>query len=318
MNPARPLTIDVVIAAHGRYPLTRKCLSHLARQTMDHRVILVDNNSPDETVQCTRTDFPNVQVIALPQNLPFGKATNLGATSGSGDIIVILNNDVECQPDFLEHLTEPFLASPTVGSAAGLIVRPDGMVDSFGLTADATLACFPRHQGLPPSTVLRSGLVAFAPAGAAAAYRRSAWDDLGGLDERFPAYMEDFELGLRLQAAGWSCAFVDSAIAVHVGSATFGRNSTRQRWSGGFGRGYVLRRYGLTKGRLALRSVGTEAIVMVADAVLSRDLAAARGRWAGWSAAAGLSGRQMPPPQVVDHSVGFLQSIDFRLRGRSA
>ena len=54
------------------------------------------------------------------------------------------------------------------------------------------------------------------PTGAAGAYRREAWDDVGGLDEGVRFYGEDVDLALRLRAAGWSSAAVSAATAVHL------------------------------------------------------------------------------------------------------
>ena len=76
------------------------------------------------------------------------------------------------------------------------------------------------------------------PAGAAAAYRRTAWEQVGGMDERIFAYMEDFDLALRLRAAGWRTVAAPDARGVHLGSASHGHRSASQRSHGGFGRGY--------------------------------------------------------------------------------
>ena len=200
-----------------------------------------------------------------------------------------MNNDVDCRPDFLERLVAPLDADPSVASVASLMVRPDGeRIDSIGLTADATLSPFPRHQGRPVSEAANARPVLLGPAGTAAAYRRSAWNALGGLDEHITAYGEDFDLVVRLRAAGWETAAAPDAVGIHLGSATYGHRSERQRRYGGFGRAYLMRRYGLLRGRAAPRTALTEAIVVAGDAVITRDLAALQGRIAGWRAAGGL------------------------------
>jgi GT2 family glycosyltransferase len=132
------------------------------------------------------------------------------------------------------------------------------------------------------------------------------------LDEALFAYSEDFELGLRLRAAGWKAAAAPDAIGIHIGSATHGHRSEFQRRHGGFGRGYLLRRYGVLRGRNAPRALLTEAIVVVGDVIISRDLAALRGRVAGWRAARGLPRRIAPPHEAIDHSIGLRASLDLR------
>ena len=102
--------------------------------------------------------------------------------------------------------------------------------------------------------------------------------------------MEDFDLALRLRSAGWRTVVAADAVGVHLGSATHGHRSAWQRRHGGFGRGYVLRRYGVLRGRTAPRTLVTEAVVVLGDLAISRDLAALRGRLAGWRAAPGARG----------------------------
>ena len=63
------------------------------------------------------------------------------------------------------------------------------------------------------------GVVA-SPCAGAALYRRRALDEVGGFDERFFAYLEDADWGLRAQLAGWSCVYVPTAVALHLGGAT--------------------------------------------------------------------------------------------------
>jgi N-acetylglucosaminyl-diphospho-decaprenol L-rhamnosyltransferase len=150
------------------------------------------------------------------------------------------------------------------------------------------------------------------PAGTAAAFRRSAWDATGDLDEHIFAYGEDFDLGLRMRAAGWETSAAPAAVATHVGSATHGLRSAWQRRKGGFGRGYLLRRYGVMKTRNAVRALITESIVVIGDLLISRDLEALKGRLEGWRAAKGQPRLPMPPPGVIDPRITFAESLRLR------
>ena len=309
------LSVDVVITAYGRYDLTTSCLRHLAQQTLPHRVILVDNGSLDETRDAVARDFPAVTIVPFDANQAFAVATNRGVAEGDGDVIVLLNNDVDCRPDFLAKLIAPIAADEQVGSVASVLLRPgEHFIDSVGLAADVTLAPFPRLQGHPARDSSAPAPVLMGPAGAAAAFRRSAWREIDGLDEVMFAYMEDFDLVVRLRAAGWHAAVATDAIAVHLGSATHGHRSPRTRSNGGFGRGYLLRRYGIFSPgvRVGLRTLVTEAIVVLGDLVISRDLLALRGRLDGWRAGAGRQRLGQPPVEAIDQSIGFRQSLDLR------
>jgi N-acetylglucosaminyl-diphospho-decaprenol L-rhamnosyltransferase len=304
---------DVVVPAYNRFDLTSSCLRHLAAQTVDHHVIVVDNGSTDETRTALRRDWPNVTVVELDHNHPFTQAVNLGVAAGQGEHIVLMNNDVDLRPDCLEHLLAPLQQDPHVGSVATVLLTVDGQsIDSVGVTTDVTLAGFPRQQGLAPEHARDPHPVLTGPEGTAAAYRRAAWEHVGGLDESIQAYMEILDLAWRLRAAGWETALAAEAVGVHLGSATFGRGSLRQRRFAAFSRGYLLRRYGVLCGRFAPRTLLTETLVVSADAALARDLTALRGRVAGWRAARGMARRPRPPAEAIDATISLRDSLVLR------
>jgi N-acetylglucosaminyl-diphospho-decaprenol L-rhamnosyltransferase len=312
-----PGSVDVVIVAYNRWDLTESCLRHLQAQTIDHRVIVVDNGSTDDTTRARlRSEWSDVQLELFEENQFFPRACNRGVAAGTAEFVVLLNNDVDCRPDFLERLVRPLRCDPGLGSVCALLLqRGDELIDGFGLSADVTLAAFPRLRGLSVAHAGDSSLTLLGPGGAAAAYRREAWEQLGGLDESLASYMEDFDLAVRLRIAGWGTAVEVNAIGTHVGSATHGHRSPSTRGNGGFGRGYMLRRYGLLRGRTAPRVLATEAIVVLGDMLISRDLVALRGRVAGWRAARGRPRLGPPPADSIEKGIGFWDSLARRWRG---
>ena len=117
-------------------------------------------------------------------------------------MIVVLNNDVEVQHDFLANIVKPLTGDPRVGTVAALLVRPGGqIIDTMGLAADRTLAGFARLRGRPASEAASSSPVLVGPSGAGGAYRRSAWSDVKGLDEGVHFYGEDLDLAVHASAA---------------------------------------------------------------------------------------------------------------------
>jgi GT2 family glycosyltransferase len=307
------LSIDVVVVAYQRWDLTESCLRHLQRQTVEHRLILVDNGSTDDSVNRVRVAFPNVEVIELGRRHGFSAACNVGVAAGNGDLVAQINNDVDCRPDFLEKLVAPIERDGEVGLVSCLLLRPDGQtIDSVGLACDRTLAVFQRFHGRPVSDGGLERPLAAGPAGAAILVRRRAWQEVGGWDEAIFYYSEDFDLALRVRIAGWRHAIAAGAIGTHVGSATAGRRTAWQRRQGGFGRGYVLRRYGILRTRAAPRALLTEAIVVIGDALISGDLAAVKGRFAGWRAASGSARLSRAPSEAIDYDISFRDSLRLR------
>lgn len=307
------LSIDVVIATFNGWELTERCIAHLRAQTVAHSLIVADNASVDGTPDRLRENVPEALLVETGDNLGFAAACNRGAEAGTGDVVVLLNNDVEPRPDFLERLVEPLERDSRLGSVAALLVRPDEKtIDSIGLAADTTLAGFPRLLGRPVADARNLTPRLAGPSGGAAAYRRSAWEEAGGLDEHMFMYGEDLDLALRLRIRGWGTAAAPDAVGVHLGSATAGRRSPAQRYQGGFSRGYFLRRYGVLNSRAGPRALTTECIVVAGDAMISHDLNALGGRLAGWRAAAGLKRRSFPPSGALDGTIGLLESLRLR------
>lgn len=311
---ALSITVDVIVPVYGNWSITANCLDSLARQTLPHRVIVVDDKSLDDTVERVSAEYPHVELVALPVNSGFASACNSGLARATADVVVLFNNDVVAEPDLLEHLIRPF-DDPSIGSSAPLLFRPDGTIDAFGISADVTVAGFVRMHGatlrkwVPPTERL------LGPYGAVAAYRRSALNEVGGLDEGIFMYGEELDLNLRLSSAGWKPAAAPEARGVHLGGATAGAGSARQRERAGFGRAYLLRAYRVLRGRHGARALLVEIVVCLADAFRSRDFAAVRGRVAGWRAAR-LAARRLTTAPDIDSSIGLLRSITLRTRAR--
>jgi N-acetylglucosaminyl-diphospho-decaprenol L-rhamnosyltransferase len=298
------MTIDVIVVTWNSAGRVLSCLEKLESQRAEHRTWVVDNASTDGTAEGVRRRFPGVEVLELDRNRGFGSAVNEGARAGSAEAIALVNDDVELEPGALEALVAPF-ANEAVGMVAGLTTMPGtGLVDGFGIELDATLAAYNRlrrrHADDMPGRLL-------GPSGGLAAYRRSAFEQAGGFDERLFAYGEDVDLALRLRLFGWSPAGAPRARGVHLGGASVGVDSLMQRRLAGFGRGFLLRRYGILRSRYAIRALGFEALVIAAGFVRGRTVEHVRGRVAGWRAARGEKLRV--PEGAVDRRITSREAL---------
>ena len=305
-------SVDVVIPTYDGWDLLRSCLDHLRPQTAAHRPIVVDDASTDGTAERVAELYPEATLVALPSNRGFSRAVNAGIAAGDGEIVVLLNNDVECRPEFVERIAAPLGDDPSVGSVAALLLQRDGeRVDNLGLEIDYTLAGFPRHWG---ERVDGGGLGGTAgllgPVGGAGAYRREALEAVGALDEAIFGYGEDLDLALRLRAAGWGCAAAPDAVGVHLGSASFGRHSPRQVFHRGWSRAYLLRKYGIARDPRALVRAGfSEAGSVAWQLARTRETAGLRGRIAGWRAGR----RELAVPEgAVNRQIGLLETLRRR------
>jgi N-acetylglucosaminyl-diphospho-decaprenol L-rhamnosyltransferase len=294
---------DVVIPTWRARDMLRGCLRALASEPCT--VIVVDNASADGTLEMVRDEFPAVTFVPLDANVGFGRAVNAGAAAGSGEAIVLVNNDVIVAPGFVEAIVAPF-RDPGVGMVAGLTTMPGtGVVDGIGIELDRALAAYNRARGARLGGPV--GRLAM-PSGGAAAYRRDAFEAVGGFDEAFFAYGEDVDLGLRLRAEGWHVAEALGARGVHLGGATAGIDSPLQRELAGFARGFLLRRYGVLRSSRAPRAVLIDGLVVGWGLVGHRTLLPLRGRVRGWRAA-GRAGARPLPAGVIDDTIGLRESV---------
>jgi GT2 family glycosyltransferase len=293
------VTADVVIPTFNGRDMLARCLRALAGESAT--VIVVDNASTDGTAELVAREFPGVMLLRLEENAGFGRAVNAGAAAGDGEAIVLVNNDVVVEEGFVSAIVAP-LAEPRVGMVAGLTTIPgSGETDGFGIELDRALVAYNRGRYGAPL----GGLAM--PSGGAAAFRRSAFEAVGGFDEALFAYAEDVDLGLRLRAAGWDVAAAGDACGVHLGGATVGVDSPWQRELAGFGRGFLLRRWGVLGSRGAPRALLVEALVVGWGLVRHRTAVPLTARLRGWRAAG--RGRRRVPEGVVDRSIGLAETL---------
>ncbi len=263
-------------------------------------VFVVDNGSTDGTPDLLARRFPEVEVIRLARNHGFSKAVNRAAAVASSDSIVLVNDDCVCEQAFAERLAGALDPSRGVPMAAGVLLeaRDPTIVDSAGIELDDTLLVFDYLNGQSIDVLDRGVADPLGPSGAAAAFDRAAFLECGGFDERLFAYWEDVDLVLRLRVAGARCALVPNARAIHFHSATLGSGSAGKNYLTGYGRSYVLRKWGVLTGARGAAVLAREAGVCAAQLAVDRTSAGIRGRHAGWRAA-GSTQRQPYPGMAL-------------------
>ena len=217
--------LSVIIPNWSGERLLPACLDSLRKQSYeDFEVILVDNASQDGSLALVRKSYPEVKVVALGENRGLTGAANVGIEEAQGEVMVLLNNDTEAHPRWLEELASGLVRYPQVGMAACKILLYDRR-DRLHSAGD-----YYRVNGIPDSRGVwerdegqydREEEV-FAPCGGAGAYRRRMLEEIGLFDEDFFMYCEDVDLAWRAQMAGYRCIYIPTAIVHHRLSATGG------------------------------------------------------------------------------------------------
>jgi GT2 family glycosyltransferase len=217
-----PLTVSVVLPNWNGRRWLPACLASIAAQALaPEEIIVVDNGSSDGSLEYLAAEHPEVRVLALDSNTGFAHAANRGIAAATGELVALLNTDIELEPDWLARMVAALRGRPDAASAAckmlwlgdrreiydaGDILRRDG-------------ACEQRGRFLPDDGAYDAPGEVFGACAGAALYRRAAVLDCGGFDERYFAYLEDVDLALRLRLAGWGCAYVP-AVALHAGEGS--------------------------------------------------------------------------------------------------
>jgi GT2 family glycosyltransferase len=234
--------VSFIIPLYNCLAHTRACLRTLRASLprgLAHEIILIDDGSTDGTREWLAQECRDLVVILNEQNLGYAGANNRAAGQATGDLLVLLNNDLLFAPGWIE----PMLALHARLSRPGLIGNMQfdartGALDHCGICFD--------HKGKPahdrsfplPALLVPGHRPATAVTGACMLVSTELWRGLGGFDEGFRNGGEDIDLCLRAQQAGYINAVALRSNVRHHISASPGRklhdeqNSRRltQRW----------------------------------------------------------------------------------------
>ncbi len=217
--------ISVIIPNWNGARFLPTCLDSLRRQTYPNfEVIVVDNASTDNSVELIEREYPEVRLVKLSTNRGLTGGANAGIQVARGEIIALLNNDTEADPQWLMELHRALEADPEAGMVASKMLLFDRR-DVIHSAGD-----FYRVDGVPGNRGVwerdegqfDGDRRVFGACGGAAAYRRAMLEEIGLFDEDFFMYCEDVDLAWRAQLAGYPCAFAPRAIVYHRLSATGG------------------------------------------------------------------------------------------------
>jgi N-acetylglucosaminyl-diphospho-decaprenol L-rhamnosyltransferase len=226
--PAAPSSIDVVVTYNPGETLGA-FLSSLDDAGAVASVTVVDSDSPRKTAEPVARKH-GAAFAAMPANLDYGAAANVGARRGSAPFVAICNSDVVVAPGAFAALAAASAAEPSIGALGPRILESDGSLYPSArplpsLWLGVGHAVFGRvWQGNPWTRRYRpllepagAGIDVGWLSGSCLAVRRDAFERIGGFDEGFFMFMEDVDLGRRLGLAGYRCRWVPAASVSHMG-----------------------------------------------------------------------------------------------------
>jgi GT2 family glycosyltransferase len=216
-----PAPVTVLIPNFNGERILEACIASALRQSLPpSEVLVVDDASTDGSPQLAAR--LGARVLALPKNSGFAHAVNSGVLDVNTEWVAIVNSDVILSSDWLATLLTAANADQA-SFACGPITRADQVTlldGSYDLLSRG--ACPWRAGSGFPLSELRSTDGFWLPSFTALLIRKDLFLEAGSLDETFGSYLEDVDFGLRLRRLERRGVFVNTALASHLGSATFG------------------------------------------------------------------------------------------------
>jgi GT2 family glycosyltransferase len=228
--PSEPAA-SIVVPVYNQWEYTEACLRALAEHTDPERtpyeVILADDGSTDETAEAARA-VANLR-IATGENVGFLRNVNRGAALARGRHIVLLNNDTQVQPGWLDALLEGFVLRPDAAVVGAKLIYADGVLQEAGgvIWRDGSGMNYGRGAPDPLRPEFSYLRETDYISGAALLIDGAFWRRRGGFDERFaPAYYEDTDLCFAARAEGRSVIFHPGALVAHFEGRSHGVDIT--------------------------------------------------------------------------------------------
>lgn len=202
----------------------------------DFEIIIADNASTDDSAGWVRTNHPDCRIVTFPRNYGYCGGNNRAVDHANGEILLFLNNDVEVQPDWLQHIDKVF-EDPAVAAAQPKILSykdrekfeyagaAGGFLDKMG---------YPFCRGRVFDTVeadtgqYDDPVPLFWASGAALAIRKDIFLELDRFDEDFKFHMEEIDLCWRLLNRGYTIGFAPKSRVYHLGGGSLPMDSSRK------------------------------------------------------------------------------------------
>lgn len=318
------LAVSIVVVAYREREALAECLRSCAQAAGQvpggAELIVVDNGGLADFIRAQQLDL---LLLEPGKNTGFAGGVRRGIEAASGNWVALVNDDAHIDGDSLAHLLAAGEGDGRIGSVAAQVrfqANP-GVVNSAGLSVDSLGVASERLAGRPASQA-GDRLDVFGASGCFALYRMAMLRQVGGMDERFFAYLEDVDLAWRARAAGWSCVYEPSAVAYHRGSASSGEGSREKYFLVGRNRVRLLARNATNAQLLrALLGIALYDLAYICYAAYSdRTLAPLRGRLAGlreWRTFRAQTRDARRPVALSSASRGWLGALRMRRAYRS-
>lgn len=218
------MKISVIIPNYNGEKIIDGCIQSLLKQEYkDFNIIVVDNNSADDSVKIIEERYPSITLIKNKENLGFAAAVNIGIKATKSDFVALLNNDTEVDEKWLGNLYSVVSKDDKIFSASSKMIRfyERDKIDDAGDQYNLLGWAYKRGDGASIDKFNKDKII-FSTCAGAGLYRREIFEEIGYFDENFFAYLEDVDVSFRGNIYGYKNIYVNNAIVYHMVSATSG------------------------------------------------------------------------------------------------
>lgn len=239
------MTVTVSIVEFNTKELLRECLTSLNKKWQNEvKILVVDNNSQDQSTKMVAKEFPEVKLIKSGKNRGFAGGQNLGLRKIKSDFILILNPDVQISPSSIDQMVEFMGNYPNCGISSCKITYPDGMLQPNGgdlpigfpliswLFNLEIFGDFPNFHRIEENYYKHEKEVGWV-SGTFMFLRREVLDSIGFFNEKYFMYFEDVDLCLRANRAGYKIMINPEVVISHISGAS-SKNPRLTQWKGEF------------------------------------------------------------------------------------
>jgi GT2 family glycosyltransferase len=332
MEPAdRPRVAAVVVNYDGK-AVTLDAVASLARMRYPRfDLVVLDNGSRDGSPEAIAAAHPELRQLRLPTNSGSASGYAAGmrwAFANGYDYVLLLNNDVEVEPDLLDELVAAAERDPragAVGPKCYFHAEPRRLWSAGGTLRFREAVTRERGYGeLDVGQLDREVAVDYVN-GCAILVRRAAAEQVGGWDPLYFICVDDADFCTRLARAGWHCVYAPRAVLYHRVAWTTGGYSPGRNFQLGRSSALYVRRYGTAWQRARFWAFAAAALVVGYLRELPRGnqaaaLAKGRGARAGWREPLPAPPPLLPPPAELEElrtgaGAGWVAAAPHRLDG---
>ena len=222
--------VSIVSVNYDQPDVTCEMLETLRSVTYPNfETLIVDNASPSTSPAIIKEKYPEVELIISDENLGFAGGNNIALKQAKGDYILLLNNDTEVPPDFLDGLVDLMESNKDIGIASSKILYfyEDNVIQYAGASPINPITSRGSHYGYKEVDNGQHNKIAETsyPHGACMMIRKSVLEELGLLYEGYFLYYEELDFAERVKRAGYKIYYQPNSYILHKESISTGKNS---------------------------------------------------------------------------------------------